>query len=217
MHREYIVKTSDKCSTDIDSQPALFMRLNRLCRSLVVLFLVFSAFEPQKPLYAAFAESTGSNRIAHKCKIEVAQFEPGDAGLTPSFSATIRENLVNELTRAKRFNQVFRQNDHQTPAVDDLLILKTKVQKYTPGANTRPTVPTLTARAAIDVRVQLSTRANHLVLDQLVTSKMWLGDKNLRGTRRLVRNIAATLKESMPPEPTDLGSNRETSEARSAS
>jgi hypothetical protein len=208
-----MVKTSDKYSTDTGSRPASSMRLDRLCRLLLVLLLVLTAFEPQKLLFAAVAESTG-NGTSHKWNIEVTQFEPGDAGLTPSFSAAIRENLLNELTTTKRFNQVLRDDDQRTPEVADILVLKTKVQNYTPGAKTRPSVATLTAPAEIDVRVQLFTCANRLVLDQLVTGKIRLGDKNLRGTRKLARNIAAMLKTSTLPEPTDLVSARGTSEAQ---
>jgi hypothetical protein len=209
-----MVKTSDKYSTDTGSRPASSMRLDRLCRLLLVLFLVLTAFEPQKLLFAAVAESTGNDGTSHKCNIEVAQFEPGDAGLTPSFSAAIRENLLNEPTTTKRFNQVLRDDDQRTPEVADILVLKTKIQNYTQGAKTRPSVATLTVPAEIDVRVQLFTRANRLVLDQLVTGEIRLGDKNLRGARKLARNIAAILKTSTLPEPTDLVSARGTSEVQ---
>jgi hypothetical protein len=127
------------------------MRLDRLCRLLLVLPLVLTVFEPQKFVYAALAESTGNNATNHKRNIEVAQFEPGDAGPTASFSAAIRENLLNELTRTKRFNQVLRDDDQRTHEVADVLVLKTKVQNYTQVSKTGLSEVTLTALKEIDV------------------------------------------------------------------
>jgi hypothetical protein len=190
------------------------MRLDRLCRLLLVLPLVLTVFEPQKFVYAALAESTGNNATNHKRNIEVAQFEPGDAGPTASFSAAIRENLLNELTRTKRFNQVLRDDDQRTHEVADVLVLKTKVQNYTQVSKTGLSEVTLTALKEIDVRVQLFTRANGLVLDRLVTGKIRLGDRNLRSTSKLARDIAGMLKTSTLPEPADLVPTRETSEAQ---
>jgi len=178
------------------------------------LSLVLNVIEPQKLVHAAVAESTGNSGTGHKWNIEVAPFDPGDAGLTPSFSAAVRENLLNELTRTKRFNLVLRDDDQRTHEVADVLVLKTKVQNYTSVTKTRPSEVTLTAPGDIDVRVQLFTRGNGLVLDRLVTDKIRSGDKNQRSTPKLARDIAGMLKTSTLPEPADLVPTREASEAQ---
>ena len=60
-----------------------------------------------------------------------------NVGLQPSFGAAIYENLLDERTKTRQFTHLFRGGDRNANDVPSLLTLKTTVQKYTPGSETR--------------------------------------------------------------------------------
>src|SRR5215471_8735789 len=71
---------------------------------------------------------------------QVHSIDPGEVELAYSFQVAIYENLLQELNKTKEFRQVFREGDRSADQVSNLLILKTTVEKYTPGDETRRAV-----------------------------------------------------------------------------
>ncbi len=135
---------------------------------------------------------------------------PGDVSLDPSFGAAIYENLLQELAKTKQFKQVFRSGDRNANDLPGLLILKTTVQKYTPGSETRRAVTTVSGATKLNVRIQLSTREGHIVVEQFVEGDVRFIGNNLRTTHKLAHNVAVTLKRSTLPESAILAPERET-------
>src|SRR5260370_10652689 len=121
---------------------------------------------------------------------------PGDGSLDPAFGAAIYENLLQELAKTKQFKQVFRSGDRNANDLPGLLILKTTVQKYTPGSETRRAVTTVSGATKLNVRIQLSTREGHIVVEQFVEGDVRFIGNNLRTTHNLAHNVAVTLKRS---------------------
>src|SRR6476646_7311382 len=74
----------------------------------------------------ADAKSSGENgtSVTH-WDIQVDQVDPGNLDLAYSFQIAIYENLVEELKKTKRFQQVFRDGDLKASEVPHLLVLKT--------------------------------------------------------------------------------------------
>ena len=130
--------------------------------------------------------------------------DPGDVGLEPSFGAAIYENLLEELAKTDQFKQLFRSGDRNANDVPGLLILKTTVQKYTPGSETRRAVTTVNGATKLNVRIQLVTREGHVVLENVVDGNVRFIGGNLRATHNLAHNVAVTLKRSTLPEEADL-------------
>jgi hypothetical protein len=130
--------------------------------------------------------------------------DPGDVGLEPSFGAAIYENLLEELAKTEQFKQLFRSGDRNANDVPSLLILKTIVQKYTPGSETRRAVTTVNGATKLNVRIQLVTREGHIVLEKVVDGNVRLFGDNLRATHNLAHNVAVVLKRSTLPEQPDL-------------
>jgi hypothetical protein len=142
--------------------------------------------------------------------VQVDRVDSGDVGLEQSFGAAIYENLLEELAKTKQFKQLFRSGDRNATDVPRLLILRTKVQKYTPGSETRRAVTTLNGATQLNVRIQLITREGHVVLETNVGGNVrFIGD-NLRATHNLAHNVAVTLRRSTLPEQADLVPEKET-------
>ena len=176
------------------------MKTNR-CVSLIayVAALVVMVFALQGRLpgqTASVTSSGGSGASVPQWSVQVDQVDPGNLGLSYSFQIAIYENLVDELNKTKQFQQVFRDGDLRAGVRPNLLVLKTTIQKYTPGSETRRAVTTVSGATKLTVRSQLLTREGKVVLERTVNGDVRFFGSNLRATHNLARNIAKIIKQS---------------------
>jgi len=141
-----------------------------------------------------------SAESATQWTVQVSKVDPGAVRLTPSFQVAIYENLLQELSKTKRFKEVLRDGDQKTANATDLILLKTTVEKYTAGSETRRAVTTVTGATKLTVRTQLSTPDGKIILERTVHGNVRFMGSNLRATHNLARNIAKTIKTSSLPE-----------------
>jgi len=169
---------------------------------LVALILLLGALQLQQFVPSALAESStgGKSGGSQPWSLQVDRVDPGDVGLDLSFGAAIYENLLEETAKTKQFKQVFRSGDRNANNIAGLLLLKTTVQKYTPGSETRRAVTTVDGATKLNVRIQLVTRQGQVVLEQVVDGNVRFMGGNLRATHNLAHNVASTLKKSTLPE-----------------
>jgi hypothetical protein len=151
----------------------------------------------------ATAKSSPGNGAsdAVQWSVQIDKVNPGDVNMEPAFRVAIYENLVDELGKTKRFQQVFRDSDRTISAVPNLLILKTTVQKYTAGSETRRAVTTVSGATKLTVRSQLCTPDGQIVLERTVDGNVRFLGSNLRATHNLAHNVAKAIKQSSLPEP----------------
>ena len=177
-------------------------RPNRHCGPLATLILLFAALQIQLLVPTALAESSTDAKSggARQWSVQIDRVDIGNVGLEPSFGAAIYENLLDELAKTEKFKEVFRSGDHNANDVPGLLILKTAVQKYTPGSETRRAVTTVSGATKLNVRIQLVTREGQVVQEHVVDGNVRFMGGNLRATHNLAHNVAATLKKSTLPQ-----------------
>jgi hypothetical protein len=134
-----------------------------------------------------------------KWSVQVDRVDPGDTTLDPCFADAIYENLLAQLPNSKRFKDVLRSGDRNANDVSGVLVLKTIVEKYSPGSETRRAVTTVTGATKLKVHIQLVTRNGRVVLDRVVEGNVrFIGD-NLGATKKVANNTARTLKRSILP------------------
>ena len=150
---------------------------------------------------AAAAPASSDTSAGAQWSVQVMQIDRGDVDLEPSFQMAIYENLLDELGKIKRFKQVFRDGDRRAMNEANLLTLKTTVDQYTPGSETRRAVTTVSGATKLSVRSQLCTRDGHIVLEHTVHGNVRFLGSNLRATHNLAHNVAKTINESLLPEP----------------
>ena len=168
----------------------------------VMILMILTALQTQ-----LLAESSGvkisaghNNPAVAQWSVQVDIVDPGDVNLEPAFRVAIYENLLDELAKTKHFKHVFRSGDRNASGSPDLLILKTTVQNYTPGSETRRAVTTVGGATKLKVRSQLCTREGKVVLEKVVDGNVRLFGGNLRATHNLAHNVANTIKRSTLPE-----------------
>jgi hypothetical protein len=168
----------------------------------VVIVIPAVTHPPQLPAQTTAAKSGGRNSSsAARWSLQVDRVNSGDVNLASSFQIAIYENLLDELSKTKRFKQVLRDGDRSASDTSDLLILKTAVQKYTPGSETRRAVTTVSGATKLNVRSQLCTPDGQIVVERTVDGNVRFLGSNLRATHNLARNVAKAIEPSPLPEP----------------
>lgn len=131
--------------------------------------------------------------------VQINQVDPGDSNLAPEFKAAIYENLVTELARTKQFPAVLRSGDRNASRVSNLLILKTTVESYAAGSETKRAVTTVAGATKPKVRTQLCTQNGQVVIDRVIHGNVRFFGGNLRATQNLARHVADALKQATLP------------------
>jgi hypothetical protein len=168
---------------------------------VIALVAVVLALPRMLPSQTAAAKSSGGDGVsAKRWSVQVNQVDPGSLEIAYSFQIAIYENLVEELKKTEQFQQVFRDGDLEAGAVPNLLMLKTTVEKYTPGSETRRAVTTVSGATKLTVRSQLLTREGKVVLERTVNGEVRFFGSNMRATHNLARNIAKAIRQSTPTE-----------------
>jgi hypothetical protein len=109
--------------------------------------------------------------------------------------------MLEELPKSKQFKRVFRSGDQNANDASGVLILKTFVEKYSAGSETRRAVTTIAGATKLKVHIQLITRNGQVVLEHVVAGNVrFLGD-NLQATNKVAHNVAKILKRSPLPQP----------------
>jgi len=174
----------------------------------IALVAIMLALPGRLPGQTAPAKSPGGNGTsATPWSVQVDQVDSGNLGLACSFQIAIYENLVDELNKTKQFQQVFRDGDVRAGEFPNLLVLKTTVEKYTAGSETRRAVTTVSGATKLTVRSQLLTREGKVVFERTVNGDVRFFGSNLRVTHNLAHNIAKTIKQSSwsgPGQPTAI-------------
>ena len=162
--------------------------------ALVAIMLALPSRLPGQTAAAKFSGGNGAS--ATRWSVQIDQVDPGNLDLAYSFQIAIYENLVDELNKTKQFQQVFRDGDVRAGEFPNLLVLKTTVEKYTPGSETRRAVTTVSGATKLTVRSQLLTREGKVVFERTVNGDVRFFGSNLRATHNLAQNIAKTIKQS---------------------
>jgi hypothetical protein len=169
------------------------MKSNRKA-SLTAAILMLQAALPSQVL-------AGTKRsVADQWSVQVGKVEPGRVNIEPAFRVAIYENLLDELAKTKQFKQVLRSGDRNATGLPDLLILKTTVEEYAPGSETRRAVTTVSGATKLKVRSQLCTREGQIVLERVLSGNVRFFGGNLRATHNLARKVADAIKQSTLPE-----------------
>src|SRR5215469_5467611 len=144
----------------------------------------------------AAAKSSAADSGSTQWSVQINRVDPGDLDLASSFQFAIYENLLEELNKTKQFKQVYRDGDRNAGDVPNLLFLKTIVEKYTPGSETRRALTTVSGSTKLTVRCRLLTREGKVVLERTVNGEVRFFGSNLKVTHGLARNIAKAIKRS---------------------
>jgi len=170
-------------------------RRNSWIIGVAAILVTVVAFPGRLPGQTSAAKSSGATS-GSPMSVQVDRVDPGESDLAYSFQVAIYENLIEELNKTKQFERVLREGDRDAGNVPNLLILRTTIEKYTPGDETRRAVTTVSGATKLTVRSQLFTSDGKIVLERTVNGEVRFFGSNLQATHNLARNIAKAIQQS---------------------
>jgi hypothetical protein len=153
---------------------------------------------------AVAVQPAGGGTTSGQWSVQVDQVDSDSVDLAYSFQIAIYENLVDELNKTKRFEHVFRDGDRRAGEVPNLLVLKTTVEKYAQGSETRRAVTSVSGATKLTVRTQLLTRDGKVAFERTVDGNVRFFGSNLRATHNLARNMAKAITRLALEPPTAI-------------
>jgi hypothetical protein len=182
------------------------MKTNKLSSIAITAAIVAItvALSPRARCQAVAVQPLGGGTSSGQWSVQVGQVDSGNVDLAYSFQIAIYENLVDELGKTKRFQRVFRDGDRRAGEVPNLLVLKTTVEKYTRGSETRRAVTSISGATKLTVRTQLLTQDGKVAFERTVDGNVRFFGSNLRATHNLARNMAKAITRSALGPPTAI-------------
>jgi hypothetical protein len=128
--------------------------------------------------------------------IQIEAVESDDAALPLEFRVAIYEDLVKEVGKSGKFQQVYRSGDRRAVGVPDLLTLHTRVVGFKHGSAKKREVTTVAGATIIKTDVQLVARDRRTLMDRQVEGKVRLFGGNLNATRDLAKKVAKLIRQT---------------------
>ena len=169
------------------------MKNTRMACLAMLVLLPLGVFAQEKPKTAA---STSPTVTASNWAVQIEPVSAEEGKLPPEFAMAIYENLVDEVTKSGKFQQVFRSGDKRANDVEHLLILTAKLEKFERGSSTKRAVTTVGGATKVSVHAQLATRDSQVKMEKTVQGTVRLFGENLRATQALAKNIAAAASQA---------------------
>ena len=142
------------------------------------------------------AEDKNAKPKLSAAAIRIEQVDAGDVVIPMEFRVAIYESLLDRVRDTQRFKQVFRSGDRQADGVKDLVTLKTKIEKFQEGSQTKREVTTVTGATKVDVSATVVASDGRVLLEQNLTGKVRFFGENLGATHDLAKRIAKLLREN---------------------
>ena len=122
--------------------------------------------------------------------IEIKPMDSGELPIPPAFRAAIYENLIVEIKKTGKFEQVYRSGDKDAANLPNLVTLRMVAQSFKKGSQKKREVTTVSGSTSISLKVQISDRAGKMLVDQDVVGKVRFFGENLRATYDFSKKVA---------------------------
>src|SRR5260370_37571946 len=100
----------------------------------------------------AYAEAQSAPGKASASAIQIEQVDAGDILIPMEFRVAIYESLLDRVRQTSKFKQVFRSGDRQADGIQHLVTLKTKIERFQEGSQTKREVTTVSGATKMAVR-----------------------------------------------------------------
>ena len=129
--------------------------------------------------------------------IQVERIDSKVDGLPAEFSAAIYENLLDQLHKSGKFLEVLRSGDKRAANMPNVLTLKTTVEKFEEGSETKRAVTTVAGATKVFVHMQAIGADGKSVAEKDVDGSVRFFGTNLRATQNLASSMAKQLETAL--------------------
>jgi hypothetical protein len=143
---------------------------------------------------AVSAQKPATTPKLHASAIQIDVVNVGDVSIPAEFRYAIYERLIEQVRASGLFKTVYRSGDKAAASVPDLVTLKTSVDAFQEGSQTkRELAPVVVGSTKVDVTAQVIDKDGKAVLDQKLTGKVRIFGENLGATNDLAKRITKLL------------------------
>jgi hypothetical protein len=165
--------------------------MNRLPSAVLKLSLLAMAFSASSLL----AQEKKPIKIKASA-IEVKMIVSDEIKLPAEFQVALYENLVHQLEKSGGFQHVYRDGDHNTANVADLVVLHSVVRGFKQGSEMARQVTTVAGATSISIHCRFAGPDGKILLEQDVKGNVRFFGGNLRATLDFAKKAAHLAHEN---------------------
>ncbi len=129
--------------------------------------------------------------------IQIAMVESGGGVQIPAeFRFAVYERLVERVRASGAFQKVYRAGDRAADGIPDLVTLRTKVDAFKEGSQTKRELTSVTGATKVDVTASVTTRDGQTLLAQKIVGRVRYFGENLGVTNDLAKRITKLMRET---------------------
>ncbi|HTR45959.1 MAG TPA: DUF4410 domain-containing protein [Verrucomicrobiae bacterium] len=127
--------------------------------------------------------------------IQIQQIQSEDVKLPVEFQMSMYEHVVEEVTKTKRFQHVYRDGDKSAADAPDLVTLQCTVTGFKQGSAMERQVTTVAGSTSITVHTQFLDKNGRKLFENDVKGKVMFFGENLRATYNFSKQVAAVVRQ----------------------
>jgi len=149
---------------------------------------------------ASVRAATNPNPL-HASAIQIQQIQADEVKLPAEFQMSMYENVIEQVTKANRFQHVYRDGDHDAAAAPDLVTLHCTVTGFKQGSARERQVTTVAGETAITVHLEFTDKNGQKLIANDVQGKVRFLGENLRATYDFGKKVGAVVRQDFAAPP----------------
>lgn len=143
----------------------------------------------------------GSAQSAAKAKlsasaIQIAMVETSGVQIPAEFRFAVYERLVERVRASGAFPKVYRAGDRAAAGISDLVTLRTQVDAFKEGSQTKRELTTVAGATKVGVTAAVTARDGHTLVAQNITGQVHYFGDNLGVTNDVAKRIVKLLRQT---------------------
>lgn len=127
--------------------------------------------------------------------LQIEQIQSEDVKLPPEFQMSLYENVVEQVSKTKRFRNVFRDGDSSAASVPDLVTLHCTVSGFKQGSAMARQVTTVMGATVITVHMKFTGKDGAVLIEKDAKGKVRFFGENLRATYDFGKKVAKIVRQ----------------------
>jgi hypothetical protein len=128
--------------------------------------------------------------------IRVEMIKSDEIELPAKFQVALYENVIQQLEKKASFLHVYRDGDHNTANVPDLVVLRSTVRGFKEGSERARQVTTVKGATSITVHCQFTDNQGKVLLERDIEGKVRFLGANLKATNDFAKKAATVTRDS---------------------
>jgi hypothetical protein len=128
--------------------------------------------------------------------IQIAMVEAGGVQIPAEFRFAVYERLVERVRESGAFQKVYRAGDRAADGIPDLVTLRTNVDAFKEGSQTKRELTTVMGSTKVNVTASVTARDGHALITQNIIGRVRYFGENLGVTNDLAKRITKLVRES---------------------